>query len=91
MRSSGSPEWLSLDRDLPTTPDDVTALARLRAAAPADLATHLRFLASFPPPPSASLCAPRGPGGAPVVLAATRQDDRSPGNVPKPQERRSKS
>jgi hypothetical protein len=75
MRSNGSPEWLSLDRDLPTTSDDVTALAQLRAAGSADFAVYLRFLASFPPPPSHVLRTRRGPGGTPFVLTAGRQGD----------------
>jgi hypothetical protein len=91
MRSSGLPEWLSLDRDLPTTSEDVAVLARLRAAGSADLAAYLRFLASFPAPPSAVLRARRGPGGTPFVLPATRQDDRSPGHWPRTHERRSES
>ncbi len=90
MRSSGSPEWLSLDRDLPTTSDDVTALARLRAAGPADLAAYLRFLASFPPPPLAVLRARRGPGGTPFVLTAGGEGDRHRATLPKADERRSK-
>jgi hypothetical protein len=68
MRSSGSPEWLSLDRDLPTSSDDVTALAGLRRPWRGDLAGYLGFLAGFPPPPRAVLRARRGPRGAPFVL-----------------------
>jgi hypothetical protein len=90
MRSSGSPEWLSLDQDLPTTSDDVTALARLRGAGSADLSVYLRFLASFPPPPLAVLRARRGPGGTPFVLTPGRQEDRSPDHLPKPDRRISK-
>ena len=70
MRSSGSPEWLSLDRDLPTSAEDVTALAGLRSPAPGDLAGYLRFLAGFTPPPRAILEARRGPRGVPFILVA---------------------
>lgn len=90
MRSSGSPEWLSLDRDLPTTSDDVTALARLRAAGSADFAVYLRFLASFPPPPAAVLRARRGPSGTPFVLTAGSQADRTPDDSPTADGRSSK-
>jgi hypothetical protein len=79
MRSSGLPEYLSLDRDLPTTADDVTALARFRATGSA-FAVYLRFLAGFPPPPLAALRARRGPGGAPFELAAARR--KGPGAGP---------
>ena len=47
MRSSGSPESLSLDRDLPTTSDDVAALAGPSPPGPSDLVAYLRFLAGF--------------------------------------------
>ena len=53
VRSSGSREFLSLDEDLPTTADDVAALAGLRRRGPTDLAGYLRFLAGFPAPPAA--------------------------------------
>lgn len=77
MRSSGSPEFLSLDRDLPTTPDDVAALARARATGPTGLAPYLRFLADFPPPPLAVLRARRGPGGAPFELVPSTHSEHS--------------
>jgi hypothetical protein len=70
MRSSGSSEWLSLDRDLPTSPEDVSVLAGLHGPGPEDLAGYLRFLAGFPPPPRAILEARRGPRGVPFVLVA---------------------
>lgn len=68
MRSSDSAEWLFLDRDLPTSSADVTALADLRAPRAGDLAAYLRFLAGFTPPTYAVLRARRGPGGAPFEL-----------------------
>ena len=74
MRSSGSPEFLSLDRDLPTTTDDVAALARFRRTGPKDFAVYLRFLAGFPPPSPAVLRARRGPGGAPFELAPSKRE-----------------
>lgn len=75
MKSSGSPESLSLDRDLPTTSDDVAALARLRASRAVDLVAYLRFLAGFPPPSLAALRARRGPGGVPFVLAPSKREE----------------
>ena len=69
MKSSDSSEFLSLDKDLPTTPDDVATLARLRGTGREDFAAYLRFLARFPPPPLAVLRARRGPGGTPFELA----------------------
>ena len=74
MKSSDSPEFLSLDKDLPTTSDDVATLARLRGTGPEDLAVYLRFLAGFPPPPLAVLRARRGPGGTPFELAPSNRE-----------------
>jgi hypothetical protein len=76
-----SPEFLSLDRDLPTTSDDVAVLARVRATGPTGLASYLQFLAGFPPPPPAALRARRGPGGAPFELVAGRRDGSGAGPV----------
>jgi hypothetical protein len=53
---------------LPTTADDVAALARFRATAPEAFSVYLRFLAGFPSPPLAVLRARRGPSGAPFEL-----------------------
>ena len=75
MRSDGSPEFLSLGEDLPTTPDDVAILAGLRRAGPTDLAVYLRFLAGFPAPPPAVLRARRGPSGAPFELIPSNRED----------------
>jgi hypothetical protein len=75
MRSSGSPEYLSLDTDLPTTSDDVAALARFHAAGSESFGVYLRFLTGFPSPPLAVLRARRGPGGAPFELAAVGREE----------------
>ena len=41
---------LDLDRDLPTTADDVLALRRAKSLAPLDLEGYLHFLAQLPAP-----------------------------------------
>lgn len=69
MRSSAGSEVLDLERDLPTTPADVAALRRARAAAPLDFAGYLRFLAAWPSPPTEALRSRRGPHGRPFELA----------------------
>lgn len=50
MRSSDRSEMLDLERDLPTTAEDVAALRRVRMLPPLDLDSYLRFLAQLPPP-----------------------------------------
>ena len=77
MRSSDSADFLSLDEDLPTTADDVIALAGLRRAGPIDLDSYLRFLGGFPAPPAAVLRARRGPAGAPFELTPLNTDGRA--------------
>jgi hypothetical protein len=50
MRRSDAPSrTLDLDRDLPTTREDVIALRRARCLAPLDLQGYLDFLALLPP------------------------------------------
>ena len=63
MSSSGRSEPLDLERDLPTTEEDVEALRRARKRPPADTAAYLRFLASLPAPAAEALRSRRGPGG----------------------------
>ena len=41
---------LDLERDLPTTAEDVMALRRVKSLAPLDLEGYLRFLAQLPAP-----------------------------------------
>ncbi len=89
MRSSGSPEYLSLERDLPTTADDVAALARFRAIAPEAFSVYLRFLAGFPSPPLAVLRARRGPCGAPFELEGARREGSGDGRLANADWRRS--
>jgi hypothetical protein len=63
MKSSGSVEPLDLDRDLPTAPEDIAALRKLRGRPRLDFDGYLRFLASFDAPSAAELRARRGPRG----------------------------
>ncbi|HET7291006.1 MAG TPA: hypothetical protein VFM88_01150 [Vicinamibacteria bacterium] len=59
---------LDLDRDLPTTAEDVEALHRLRRLPPMTADEYLRFLASFAPPSAEALRARPGPRGEPFTL-----------------------
>lgn len=52
---------LNLERDLPTTPDDVAAQRRLRAPRPLTFEGYLRFLAGFASPSRDELRRKRGP------------------------------
>lgn len=62
MSSGNTTKWLDLERDLPTTAEDVAALRRLRYPKVDD---YLAFLASFEPPPASHLRSRRGPAGEP--------------------------
>ena len=64
MSSFEIPDWLDLERDLPTTAEDVAALRRLRRHAAMDLDAYFRFLACFPPASADELAARKGPRGA---------------------------
>lgn len=44
MSSKKRPEFLDLEKDLPTTPEDISALRRAREPKPIDLAHYLRTL-----------------------------------------------
>jgi hypothetical protein len=63
MKSANSCRLLDLERDLPTTPEDILAMRRARESQPLNLAAYLEFLASFPPPSIAALRARKGPAG----------------------------
>ena len=68
MRSSDSPELLSLDRDLPTTSDDIASLRKARTARQVLLDEYLEFLRRFEAPPAERLRSRRGPVGPPLDL-----------------------
>lgn len=51
MRSNAPSEPLDLERDLPTTSEDVVALRRSSVRRPIDLADYLDFLAGLPSAP----------------------------------------
>jgi len=52
--SSNSPEPLDLERDLPTSVEDVAALRRIRESRRLPFAEYLRFLSRLPGPPGAA-------------------------------------
>ena len=68
VRSSGCPDLLTLDRDLPTTAADGAALQRARAGRQVSLDEYLEFLQRFEAPPAERLRARRGPVGPPLDL-----------------------
>jgi hypothetical protein len=63
MKSRESSKLLDLDRDLPTSAEDIVALRQARRAGSTDLKTYFEFLAQFPPPSMAELRAKKGPSG----------------------------
>ncbi|MGH2362896.1 MAG: hypothetical protein ACRDGM_20400 [bacterium] len=69
MTSNGSADLLALDRDLPTTPGDVTALRQAQAPRQVQLDEYLEFLRRFEAPPPARLRSRRGPVGPPLDLS----------------------
>ena len=72
MKSSRRPDALDLERDLPTTAEDVAMLRRLRQHPPMDLDAYFRFLATFAPATPEQLASRRGPTGwEPFVLPAS--------------------
>ena len=68
MSSDERPEPLDLDRGLPTTPEDVAVLRRLRLWPPTATRDYLRALASLKPASWMALRARRGPRGEPFRL-----------------------
>jgi hypothetical protein len=61
-------EPLDLDRGLPTTPEDVEVLRRLREGGPMPFEEYLRALSLLKPPSWEELRARRGPRGEPFRL-----------------------
>jgi hypothetical protein len=49
--SSKRSEPLDLERDIPTTPEDVAALRRIKESRRVSFAEYLRFLSRLAPPP----------------------------------------
>jgi hypothetical protein len=60
MSSSGTSDRLDLERDLPTSAQDVVSLRGARQRGSVDTASYLRFLSSLPAPAAQAL-ASRGP------------------------------
>jgi len=71
MRSDAPPERLRLDRDPPTTAEDVAALERVRRLPAPDTATYLAFLLSLEPTSTETLRTRAGPSGPPFTLRGT--------------------
>jgi hypothetical protein len=63
MKSKSSSRFLDLDRDLPTSAEDILALRLARSETIQDVTTYFAFLASFPPPTRFELAAKKGPSG----------------------------
>jgi hypothetical protein len=63
MKSVERADWLDLERDLPTTAEDIASLRRFRRHPAMDLDAYFRFLASFPPATVEELAARNGPRG----------------------------
>jgi hypothetical protein len=59
---------LRLDRDLPTTPEDIAVLRRLRYGPPLRFDDYLRVLAALDPPSPEWLRSRPGPRGTPFDL-----------------------
>ena len=71
MTTSGdSAELRELDRDLPTTAEDVAMLRRLRPGQALSFDDYLQGLAALQPSPAVSLRSRSGPSGAPFDLIA---------------------
>jgi len=63
MTSNRPSDRLDLERDLPTTPEDVAAQRRLRVSRVLSFQSYCRFLASFDPPSAERLRRERAPRG----------------------------
>lgn len=61
-------EHLDLDRDLPTTTEDIDVLRRLRTGPALSFEEYLRALAAIQPPTTEMLRQRQGPRGAPFDL-----------------------
>ena len=70
MSSSGSGDVLDLDRDLPTTPEDIAMLDQLRYGRRLTFDQYLAGLAALDTPSAARLRSRPAPGGAPFDLIA---------------------
>ena len=70
MSSSDSGDVLDLDRDLPTTAEDVAVLNRLRYGRRLTFDQYLEYLAALDAPPNACRRSRPAPGGAPFDLIA---------------------
>ena len=69
MSSPGRSEPLDLEKGLPTTPEDVAALRRIRRSGRAlTHAEYFRFLAALPQPAPEDLRRRPGPRGEPFSL-----------------------
>jgi hypothetical protein len=68
MTSEDSADFLRLDRDLPTTAEDVAVLRRLRYGRSLTLGEYLQCLAALDPPSTEALRNRRGPSGPPFDL-----------------------
>jgi hypothetical protein len=69
VTSNDTSEPLDFERDLPTTPEDVAVLHRLRhASGRMDLAQYFEFLRSFPAPSRDDLRRRLGPREEPFEL-----------------------
>ena len=68
MSSSDSADGFDLDRDLPTTAEDVAVLNRLRYERRLTFDQYLEYLAALDAPSAARLRSRPAPGGAPFDL-----------------------
>lgn len=64
MRSKKLSRRIDLDRDLPTSEEDIVALRQARKDSVCDLKTYLEFLARFPAPSLQELRTRKGPAGS---------------------------
>ncbi len=63
MKSRKPSRLLDLERDLPTSAEDIVALRQVRNDTIQDITTYIAFLASFPPAPRSELAVRKGPSG----------------------------
>jgi len=74
MTSDERTNRLDLERDLPTTAEDVAALRRLQPRRAMELEAYFEFLASFPSATPEELAARKGPRGTePFTLPSLRR------------------